>query len=325
MNKNGTLVISLDFELLWGVFDKVDWREKTAYFQNTRKIIPEILQLFEQYEISCTWATVGMLFNENWVEWNANIPKVLPEYANSKLSAYNFGKSIQRDKDTEELCFAPELIRLIQQTPNQEIGTHTYSHYYCLEPGQRIESFNDDLATAGRMAKKFGIELKSLVFPRNQYNTDYLEICKGNGLNTVRTNPENWYWKDTQKDTLLQKVFRTGDAYFGLNDKPYSDLPEIFPGIQGQKASRLLRPYSRKTFQNKKRLQRIISEMEAAAKHNQIYHLWWHPHNFGRNPKNNMEDLIHILDNYKKLAIKYNFSSVTMETLSSLQNNDLNG
>ena len=64
--ENGALVISLDFELLWGVFDKVDWRDKKKYFQNTRRVIPEILRLFEQYEISSTWATVGMLFNKYW-------------------------------------------------------------------------------------------------------------------------------------------------------------------------------------------------------------------------------------------------------------------
>ena len=54
MYNNGALVISLDFELLWGVFDKVDWREKKEYFQNTRKLIPQILDLFEQYDIHCT-------------------------------------------------------------------------------------------------------------------------------------------------------------------------------------------------------------------------------------------------------------------------------
>ena len=96
---------------------------------------------------------------------------------------------------------------------------------------------------AGKMAKNFGIELKSLVFPRNQYYKDYLEICKQNDLTSVRTNPENWYWKDTQKDTLLQKIFRTGDAYLGLNDKSYSDMPEIHSGISGQRASRFFRPH----------------------------------------------------------------------------------
>jgi peptidoglycan/xylan/chitin deacetylase (PgdA/CDA1 family) len=311
MNNNGDLVISLDFELLWGVFDKVDWREKREYFQNTRKVIPAILRLFEKYEISCTWAMVGMLFNENWDDWNQNIPDVLPEYENRKLSAYSFGKSIQ-SKETEELCFAPDLIKQIKETPGQEIGTHTYSHFYCLEPGQSIESFNSDLKMAWKIAKNLGFELKSLVFPRNQYNKEYLEICKQNDLIAVRTNPENWYWKDPQYDTLLQKVFRTGDAFFGLNDKPYSDVPEIHTGISGQRASRFFRPHSGETFQDKIRLQRIISEMEAAAKHNQIYHLWWHPHNFGNNPEKSLYELEIILRHFGTCREKYNFESLNM-------------
>ncbi|SFN73853.1 polysaccharide deacetylase family protein [Salegentibacter flavus] len=313
--ENGALVISLDFELLWGVFDKVDWRDRKAYFQNTRKLIPEILELFEKYEIQCTWATVGMLFNENWEEWNLNIPRVLPEYDNKKLSAYKYGKSIQ-SKETEELCFAPGLIRRIKETPGQEIGTHTYSHYYCLEPGQTPESFKADLQKSRELAEKFGVELKSLVFPRNQFNADYLEVCKETGLQTVRTNPEVWYWKNTQQDSLQQKILRTGDAYIGLNNKSYRDIPEISPGITGQKASRLLRPNSGKGLLDKARIKRIQSEMSAAAKNKEIYHLWWHPHNFGGNPERNLQELEDILMHFQSCRNKFGFESLNMARIN---------
>src|SRR5690606_19994435 len=152
-----------------------------------------------------------------------NIPEILPEYENEKLSAYRYGKAIQ-SKETEEFCFAPDLVKLIKETPGQEIGIHTYSHYYCLEPGQTYKSFKADLAKSAELAKKFGIDLKSLVFPRNQFNVDYLKECRNIGLETIRTNPEVWYWKDTQKDSLQQKLFRTGDAYLGFNNKSYKDL-----------------------------------------------------------------------------------------------------
>ena len=57
--------------------------------------------------------------------------------------------------------------------------------------------------------------------------------------------------------------------------------------------------------------------MEQAAINNEIYHLWWHPHNFGNNPENNLQDLVYILEVYKKLNLKYNFSSVTMAELKN--------
>ena len=313
--ENGALVISLDFELLWGVFDKVDWREKKEYFENTRNLIPSILELFEKYEIQCTWATVGMLFNENWDEWNQNIPKVLPEYENSRLSAYKYGKSIQC-KETEELCFAPDLIRKIKDSPGQEVGTHTYSHYYCLETGQTTESFTTDLRKSRDLAEKFGIKLQSLVFPRNQYNSNYLKVCKEIGLQTVRTNPEVWYWKNTQQDSLQQKIFRTGDAYIGLNNKSYKNIPELIPGVMGQRASRLLRPHSGKALLDTRRLQRIKSEISAAARNNQIYHLWWHPHNFGAHPGKNLQELELLLQHFKTCQNKFGFDSLNMNKLN---------
>jgi len=309
---NGALVISLDFELLWGVFDKVDWTKKVEYFNNTRNVIPEILQLFEKYEISCTWATVGMLFNEDWDEWNQNLPEILPDYENNKLSAYHYGKSIQ-SKETEQLCFAPDLIRQIQDTPGQEIGTHTYSHYYCLENGQGLSSFRADMKQAKLLAKKLGIDLTSLVFPRNQFNKDYLEACVEIGLKTVRTNPEVWYWRNTQKDSLRQKIFRTADAYFGDNTKSYRDVSEILSGLTGQKASRFLRPHSGKKILDKSRIKRILSEMEHAAKNNKIYHLWWHPHNFGENPTKSMEELEQLLLHFQFCKNNFGFQSYSMQ------------
>ena len=318
MNRNklkdetGILVISLDFELLWGVFDKVDWRHKIVYFENTRKVIPEILKLFEEYGISCTWATVGMLFNSGWEEWNHNIPSKLPNYDDNKLSAYDYGKSIQ-NKETEELCFAPNLIRLIKDTSGQEIATHTYSHYYCLEPGQTMESFRLDLQKASRLAKKFDIDLKSLVFPRNQYNKEYLNLCSELGINTVRINPENWYWKNTHKDSLEKKIFRTGDAYFGLNNKTYKENPKISSGVTGQRASRLLRPNCGKPILDKIRINRVRSEMITAAKKKEIYHLWWHPHNFGGNPHKSIQELKYILEEFRKCQSKFGFQSLSMK------------
>jgi peptidoglycan/xylan/chitin deacetylase (PgdA/CDA1 family) len=314
--EKGRFVISLDFELLWGVFDKVNHKDKVTYFNNTRAIIPEILRLLEQYKVSCTWATVGMLFNNNWENWKENFPAVLPEYENKSLSAYEYGETII-GRETEALCFAPDIIKSILEVPGQEIATHTYSHYYCLEDGQTKRSFKADLEKSIAMAAKKGIELKSLVFPRNQFNEEYLKICYKLGIKNVRSNPNNWYWKNTQTDSISQKIFRTGDAYLGLNNKSYK--LSSFQPLEGlplaQKASRLLRPYSANKVFNRLKLQRIFAEMTSAAKNNEIYHLWWHPHNFGNNPSENIQDLIHILEHYKSCRNKYGFASMNMEEI----------
>ncbi|MDT0686555.1 polysaccharide deacetylase family protein [Autumnicola psychrophila] len=318
MEQNGFFVISLDFELLWGIFDKVDYKRKNVYFENTRFVIPKILDLFKEYNIHCTWATVGMLFNFNWEQWNYNIPKTIPEYSNRSLSAYKYGKSIN-SAETEFYCFAKEIIQKINATPNQEVGTHTYSHYYCLEQGQDLESFESDLKKAIELAKEMNIELKSLVFPRNQFNSDYLKVCKKLGIENVRSNPDNWYWRDPQNNSLKTKVFRTGDAYIGINDKSYSpsSIKKEDKKPLAQKASRLLRPYSENKILNDLKLRRIKSEITTAAKNDEIYHLWWHPHNFGKNPEGNLHDLKVILEHFRSCSQNYNMSSLNMMEINS--------
>ena len=56
--------------------------------------------------------------------------------------------------------------------------------------------------------------------------------------------------------------------------------------------------------------------MLAAAKRGEIYHLWWHPHNFGNHPKESMEALQEIAKWYSHLQTKFGFESVTMADLT---------
>ena len=55
-----------------------------------------------------------------------------------------------------------------------------------------------------------------------------------------------------------------------------------------------------------------------AAKHNEVYHLWWHPHNFGVNQQENFEFLSKILKHYSALKAQYGFESMTMSDLSGM-------
>ena len=156
------------------------------------------------------------------------------------------------------------------------------------------------------MANSFEINIKSLVFPRNQFNEDYLEVCQAYGIKNVRSNPDAWYMKNPD-DSLLTKIFRTGDAYLGPRNKSYSATAlrkEANKPLQ-QKASRLLRPYSSNPLINFIKLRRIRSEMTYAAKNNQIYHLWWHPHNFGNHPEESLKELQEILAHFKTLEKIY--------------------
>ena len=311
--KQGTLVISLDFELVWGVFDHIRLDEKVRYFDHTLEVIPQILDCFEKNDLQATWATVGMLFNSNWEEWMANRPEELPTYDNPNLDAYAYGER-HRHSGLDRFFFAPELVRAILQTKGQELGSHTYSHYYCGESGQTVRQFNADLAQAVQLARQFGVTLTSLVFPRNQYRESYIAACGANGIRQVRTNPKAWYWADP-KAGLVAKVARTADAYlpFASKSYPFSGVEALGSGVQGQPASRFLRPLHSNRMLNALRLQRVVSEMTEAAQKGEVYHLWWHPHNFGDSPLESMAALEVLVGAYRKLAALYGFESRSMQ------------
>jgi peptidoglycan/xylan/chitin deacetylase (PgdA/CDA1 family) len=333
----GTFTISLDFELHWGGFEKwtlktQDSRLKTQdydqYFLNTRQVIPEMLNLFEKYEVHVTWATVGMLLHGSKNDLLSNAPTLQPTYKIQNLSAYHYinSKGIGENEASDPFHFAPTLVQQILKTPNQELGTHTFAHYYCNEDGQNVEQFRQDLKAAQRVAKMYGQNLRSLVFPRNQFNDAYLKVCYEEGISSVRSNPLDWFWKidSTLDESLWKRLNRGLDAYFPIgfkNTYPLNSLkvrngyPVCIP------ASRLLRPYNPKEFAlNDFKIKRIQNEMTRAAKHNEVYHLWWHPHNFGKYPEQSLKGLKKILDHFSHCRSSWNMQSLNMgEITSSLQ------
>ena len=314
----GIFTISLDFELHWGVFDKKDRTSRTACYENTLNLIPELLKLFEKYDVNATWATVGGMFANDREEWDRLKPSLQPEYSLEKYSAYNWVDHHGIPRDLYFAHFAPKAIEKILQSPGQELGTHTFGHYYCLEQQRSLNAFDSDLKSVKKSAKKFNNEPISLVFPRNQFNEESLSICYSNNIKVVRSNPKSWFWAPIadSKPQLLRKLYRTGDAYIPLAGRTSYPLHSI--KVQKNQpiqlpASRLLKPWHPKfDLANKLHLRRVLQELRAAANHNECYHLWWHPENFGYHPKENMINLEVILKEYEQCRLKHGTISWNM-------------
>ena len=83
--RKAALVISLDFELYWGVRDLRDLNACQARLANVRPAVLRLLDLFEQFEIHATWATVGFLFFRTRRELLASLPGTQPNYDSSVL------------------------------------------------------------------------------------------------------------------------------------------------------------------------------------------------------------------------------------------------
>jgi len=328
VSKPGAFIISLDFELHWGVFDHTPLDERSrAYFLRTRQLIVPTLQLFGDHGIRATWATVGMLFARDRNELESYLPVSRPAYDNPNLDPYRLLHTLGEDEEEDPYHYAPSLIAEIANTPGQTIGSHTFAHYYCLEPQRETGALVADLGAARKIAAAYGYPPSTaLVFPRNQYRDDLATVAENCGFASYRGNPTQWFWKSRSgKDTTLaQRAARLSDNYLPLwGGTSFSVADTVGRGIRNVPASRFFRPYIKKIdcFGGQRlKIRRLLTEMTLAAQGGQHYHLWWHPHNLATDPNRNMAALAEILTHYRHLNEQYGWQSHSMESFTEYLN-----
>ena len=318
----GRFVISLDFELYWGVRHLPSVRQYFPNLIGARTAIPALLDLFSEYEIHATWATVGFLFCDRTRTLLKFAPsRQQPEYENRILSPYYDLPPEGAMETPDSVFFAPSLIRLIANTPHQEVATHSFSHYYCLEKGQDIETFRQDLLAARAAAYALGLELRSMVFPKNQCKDEFLKVCAEAGILAYRGNPPSWLYRAAADDEqgYVKRLGRLFDTYLPLGSRNCYPVPVRSGHLPiNLRGSRFLRPYSPmfRMFEPL-RLHRIKCDLTEAARKGLFYHLWWHPHNFGVNTAANLAFLRKILEHYRSLNDLYGMESLNMAEMAA--------
>lgn len=321
VQRQGIFIISLDFELGWGVHDINADGHYDENILAVHKVVPDMLKLFQQYDIHATWATVGALFAHSVDELKAYIPDEKPSYNKPTFAPYHLIDQ-QKIKRQDKRYFAPQLIEQVVNTPYQEMATHTFSHYYCLERGQTSEQFKADLEAAFDIGKT---AYQSIIFPRNQTNPKYLAVCEALGIRAYRGNTRHALYAPHchQAGWKLRRLLLILDTYINLTGHHTFPLSSIQKDpIYNIPASAFLRPYHRKLhLLERLRIRRIKRAMTYAAKNNEIYHLWWHPHNLGKYLSRNFQALEEILAHYAELKARYGFESKNMqEVVDSIEN-----
>jgi peptidoglycan/xylan/chitin deacetylase (PgdA/CDA1 family) len=339
MSKTGTFVISLDFELYWGMFDKVTLAQYGENVAGVHTALPKLLTLFTEYEIHATWATVGMLMADCEQTLKAHLPStdLHPQYDDMRVSAYEYLRT--HSPLENKYHFGPHLVELILKTPQQELGSHTFSHYYAqdgVKNGKAV--FQTDCEAFKKISARFGVPITSIVFPRNQVTSDALEVCRDKGFTAYRGTPRHFLYTgkaEAKQTNPVLRALRLLDTYLNLSgyhtysidrirgtnssvNRTISSTPKPLVNVQG---SWFLRPYNhRLRLLERLKIRRIKNAMTYAAKNGEVYHLWWHPHNFGINQDQNFKNLKEILEHYKYLQKKYGIESKNMREVTTPEN-----
>ena len=316
-----TFVISLDCELHWGVHDRVELEAYRRNLEGGRQLVAPMLDLFERYGIRATWATVGLLFARSRREVDGLSPRRRPAYTEAALSAYRLFDTLGEDEEADPLHYAASIINAVGARAGQEIASHTFSHYYALEPGQDAADFRADLLAAKAAAAVHGYELTSLVFPRNQVRADYLPVLAAAGFSAYRGTPRAWPYRPHAgaQPSLLRRGLRLADSHVPLLDT--TAAPRVHSDVAGLvdvPATRYLRAW-KPTFGRAQTLRfaRVRREMHRAAETGGLVHLWWHPHDFGAHPRENLAALVEILEVYDGLHREGRMVSQSMRDVAN--------
>ena len=309
----GTLMVSLDFELFWGMLDVCPLSEYEENVLGGRRAIPQLLRMFREHDIHATWATVGFLFAENKQEAMKYFPKDGPGYAKKGLDPYEWFDRIGDNEDQAPCFFAPSLLKLVSETQGQEIGSHTFCHYYCREAGQTPEQFREDMQAALDIAEAHGYHLTSAILPRNEAEPEYIQVLRDLGFTAYRDEENDWiHRKFTDEKSLVRRILKLMDVYFPLTGIG-GFTPRCEDGVWnfiGSRQYKAIRPSLR--FLEGLKVRRIKAQMLRAAKKGLTCHIWWHPHNLGVDTQAHLDQLEEIFRYYDELKEKYGMRCLNM-------------
>ncbi|MGH7821664.1 MAG: hypothetical protein ACREQ9_18025 [Candidatus Binatia bacterium] len=266
------VVISLDFELRWGRHDRfgLDADAGRAVMEDERRAVPLLLEALSERSLAATWATVGAIGCRDWDDYFSRAPRP-PRFENPALA---IDPRYAELDPAGALHFAPDLVQQIAAAPRQELGSHTFSHLPLRERGIVAEDVAADLGAAARLwRERFGVTLRSLVFPRNQ--SAFLSVVRGCGIRVWRGNNATWYHESNDSSTngRRARLMRLLD-----DTSPWSRRAAPLEGdmTRGSLFLRLDLPEPAWRCH----VAHVRHEL-AAIRAGEIFHLWWHPHNLG--------------------------------------------
>ena len=274
---SGALCISIDLELAWGIWDRLDEHYLAKCAEIETRIVTSLLAQFERHEVPATWAFVARLLER--------------DDAACAKTAYG-----------ERVWYAPHLIEAIKRSSvAHEFGTHAYAHRY-FSTLSRAEA-EAELADAKRVHAAAGLPFESLVFPRN--DIAHLDVVAASGLRVYRGLDRGWFM------TARDKGGKLAGRLAHLVDKalPIAPVPieaARHDGLVELPSSLLLlgRAGVRRAIPPRLMVEKARRGIAAARDSGKTFHLWFHPSNFYDEPDVQLAVLDDILAAARKQSLR---------------------
>jgi len=279
-------ILSLELDLGWTGEAHGAAQGRVEAILQERASVPAILALCRRYQVKATWAVAGMALFETKTELLAGLPELRPPYGPARWNPYQVLPEVGVDEQADPCHFGLSLVRQILEYEGMELGCHTFSGNWCLDPGADRASLKADLAAWGEAADRFADRPISLVFPWNQFNRESLQVAAESGFKVFRGNPFSWMNRDFGEGVRAPWL----DGYFDLTgDHGFFAREFLDTGLVNCPSSFFPRPAPPgRSFLGGMRLRRIQKAMAAAARKGESCHLGWRLREFGADLPGNL-------------------------------------
>jgi len=300
--EKGVFTLSLDTELAWGSFDRGTTGVHEPAHRSTRSVVAELCELFDQYEVSATWAVVAHLFDD----CDGTHPNLVTGTdRDERLPCLG---TVDR-----ELWYTPDMVETIRLCDTeQDIGLHGYSHLIFGE--HPLEIAERELDAAVETAREHELSLSSFVFPRN--SVAHLDALAERGFSVYRGVDARWYER-LSLPGHARKPLRFLDE--GLSTTPPVVRPREASGLVCIPGSNPFRPLHGgwEWTPDGTQFRRAKKGLQRAADSGGIYHLWFHPFNLGRDSKQLLDMLERILAHASSLQNEARLDVLSMRDVAA--------
>lgn len=308
IDKKGYFLFSLDTELAWGYFDKYQEGRFSKNGAREREAVRRLLDIFDEFEISVTWAVVGHMFFTSCEKC-----EICPV-----LEWKGIHRSFEQIYDTnDKLWYGADIITLLQTRGSRhEIGFHGYTHKIFDESIMTEEEAKIEISEWQRLAVRKNITPFSAVFPRNR--PGHLKAFKEAGYICYRGKELH---PNGTRIALLRKAMNVFDLTFQVRT-PLVYEPNLDEnGLVNLPASRWLFGMNRRVEAfldaiglSNLRIQLMVNAVKRAAREGGVVHFWAHPEEFKTN--RDFEKLRFLLKHVADEITNGSLHSVTMIDLA---------
>ena len=286
--ERGVFVVSLDFELAWGTRGRPSASKVGRHLSGSRQAIDRMLQLFQQYNISATWAMVGGLLLGG-------------EKRHPLLSDARYDDIPVGDCRSQPNWYAEDVVqKIVDCDVQQEIGCHTLTHMYVNGSDESRQQFDWELDEFVKLFEQRGLPKPvSFIFPKHYMH--HFDLIAKHGLKFYRGPETGWF--ERLPTARLRGAIRLLNSR--IRRTPTVGLPSLTPeGLAEIPSSHFYAPFQGvgKYVSLNDRVAQAIAGLNAAAKQKKIYHLWTHPFNMGADTDSLLSGLESILQHFQKLA-----------------------